>query len=133
MSQIRNAIICIDDDPMILQVLGFQLEKFIDSSNTLIELYTNPAKALIDIKEFVFDEVEIVFLIVDYQMPEMSGAKFIRALKQIYPSMPCVILSGQANSTQIRELEEVGYLEAFINKPWEESQILEIINKFLKK
>jgi CheY-like chemotaxis protein len=132
MSQIRNAIICIDDDPMILQVLGFQLEKFIDTSHTLIELYNNPSKALVDIKEFVFDEVEVVFLIVDYQMPEMSGAKFIRALKQIYPSMPCVMLSGQANSNQIRELEEAGYLEAFLNKPWEESQILNLIHKFMK-
>jgi FixJ family two-component response regulator len=65
-------------------------------------------------------------------MPEMSGAKFIRALKQIYPSMPCVMLSGQANSNQIRELEEAGYLEAFLNKPWEESQILNLIHKFIK-
>ena len=65
MSQINNAVICIDDDPMILQVLGFQLEKFIDASNTLIELYINPSKALADIKEFVFDEIEIIFVIVD--------------------------------------------------------------------
>jgi hypothetical protein len=41
-------------------------------------------------------------------------------------------LSGQANSNQIRELEEAGYLEAFLNKPWEESQILNLIHKFIK-
>ena len=133
MSQVTNAIICIDDDPMILQVLGFQLEKLVDSSNTLIELYTNPSKALSDIKEFVFDEVEIVFIIVDYQMPEISGAKFIKSLKRSHRNIPCVMLSGQAKSTQVKELESHGYLEAFLAKPWEESQILEIINKFLKK
>ena len=132
MSQVTNAIICIDDDPMILQVLGFQLEKLVDSSNTLIELYTNPSKALSDIKEFVFDEVEIVFIIVDYQMPEISGAKFIKSLKRSHRNIPCVMLSGQANSTQVKELESHGYLEAFLAKPWEESQILEIINKFIK-
>ena len=129
MGQVTKAIICIDDDPMILQVLGFQLEKLIDSSNTLIELYTNPSKALIDIKEFVFDEVEIGLIIVDYQMPQMSGAKFIKSLKQSHGNIPCVMLSGQANSTQIKELESNGYLEAFLSKPWEESQILAIINK----
>ena len=129
MGQVTKAIICIDDDPMILQVLSFQLEKLIDSTNTLIELYTNPSKALIDIKEFVFDEVEIGLIIVDYQMPQMSGAKFIKSLKQSHGNIPCVMLSGQANSTQIKELESNGYLEAFLSKPWEESQILAIINK----
>ena len=129
MGQVTKAIICIDDDPMILQVLGFQLEKLIDSSNTLIELYTNPSKALIDIKEFVFDDVEIGLIIVDYQMPQMSGAKFIKSLKQSHRNIPCIMLSGQANSTQIKELESHGYLEAFLSKPWEESQILAIINK----
>ena len=59
MSEIKKAVICVDDDPMILQVLGFQLEKLIDSSDTIIELYTNPLKALTDIKEFTFDEMEI--------------------------------------------------------------------------
>ena len=128
MSQINNAVICIDDDPMILQVLGFQLEKFIDASNTLIELYINPSKALADIKEFVFDEIEIIFVIVDYQMPEMSGAKFIRSLKQIHPNLPCIMLSGQANSSQIEALEDDMLLEAFLQKPWEEIQISQIIN-----
>ena len=128
MSQINNAVICIDDDPMILQVLGFQLEKFIDASNTLIELYTNPSRALADIKEFVFDEIEIIFVIVDYQMPEMSGATFIRSLKQSHPNLPCIMLSGQANSSQIEALEDDMLLEAFLHKPWEEIQISQIIN-----
>ena len=133
MSLINKAVICIDDDPMILQVLGFQLEKFIDASDTLIELYTNPSKALADIKEFVFDEIEIVFVIVDYQMPEMSGANFIRSLKQSHPNLPCIMLSGQANHSQVLDLETEGYLEAFVSKPWEESQIHDLINKLLKE
>ena len=128
MSQINNAVICLDDDPMILQVLGFQLEKFVDASNTLIELYTNPSRALADIKEFVFDEIEIIFVIVDYQMPEMSGATFIRSLKQTHPNLPCIMLSGQANSSQIEALEDDMLLEAFLHKPWEEIQISQIIN-----
>ena len=133
MSLINKAVICIDDDPMILQVLGFQLEKFIDASDTLIELYTNPSKALADIKEFVFDEIEIVFVIVDYQMPEMSGANFIRSLKQSHPNLPCIMLSGQANTSQVLDLETDGYLEAFVSKPWEEAQIHDLINKLSKE
>ena len=133
MSQINKAVICIDDDPMILQVLSFQLDKFINSSDTLIELYTDPSKALTDIKEFFFEDIEIVFVIVDYQMPEMSGSKFIRALKQSHPNLPCIMLSGQANPTQVRELDAEGYLAAFLTKPWEESQIHDLVNKLTKE
>lgn len=132
MSQFQNAVICIDDDPMILQVLGFQMEKFLNHSDTIIELYTEPAKALRDIKEFVFGEVEILFVIVDYQMPHISGAKFIRALKETHPAIPCLMLSGQANSSQIEALERDGLLEAFLQKPWEELELKRSI-EFLKK
>ena len=132
MSQFRNAVICIDDDPMILQVLGFQMEKFLNHSDTIIELYTEPAKALRDIKDFVFEDIEILFVIVDYQMPHISGAKFIRALKETHPAIPCIMLSGQANSSQIEALERDGFLEAFLQKPWEESELKRSI-ELLKK
>ncbi len=132
MSQFRHAVICIDDDPLILQVLGFQMEKFLNHSDTIIELYTEPAKALRDIKDFVFEDIEILFVIVDYQMPHISGAKFIRALKETHPAIPCIMLSGQANSSQIEALERDGLLEAFLQKPWEESELKRSI-ELLKK
>ena len=81
MSQFRNAVICIDDDPMILQVLGFQMEKFLNHSDTIIELYTEPAKALRDIKDFVFEDIEILFVIVDYQMSNLFSV--VRAIEKI--------------------------------------------------
>lgn len=133
MSQFKNAVICIDDDPMILQVLGFQMEKFLNYSDTIIELYTEPAKALRDIKEFVFGDVEVLFVIVDYQMPHISGAKFIRALKETHPAIPCIMLSGQANSSQIKALERDGLLEAFLQKPWEESELKRSLGLLKKK
>ena len=133
MSQFRHAVICIDDDPLILQVLGFQMEKFLNHSDTIIELYTEPAKALRDIKDFVFEDIEILFVIVDYQMPHISGAKFIRALKETHPAIPCIMLSGQANSSQIEALERDGLLEAFLQKPWEESELKRSIELLKKK
>ena len=133
MSQFRHAVICIDDDPLILQVLGFQMEKFLNHSDTIIELYTEPAKALRDIKDFVFEDIEILFVIVDYQMPHISGAKFIRALKETHPAIPCIMLSGQANSSQIEALERDGLLEAFLQKPWEELELKRSIELLKKK
>ena len=43
------------------------------------------------------------------------------------------MLSGQANPNQVRALEQEGYLEIFLQKPWEESQIQDLINKFINE
>jgi CheY-like chemotaxis protein len=123
MIQYKQAVICVDDDPMILQVLGFQLEKILDMSETILELCTDPLNALICIDEFKFENITIAFLIVDYRMPAMSGATFIRQVKEKHPDVPCIMLSGQANSLQIEALENEGLLEAFVQKPWEESEL----------
>ena len=123
MKDIKRAVICIDDDPMILQVLGFQLEKLLNMSDLTLELYSEPLKALNDIDEFKFENITIAFLIVDYRMPTMSGATFIRQVKEKHPDVPCIMLSGQANSLQIEALEKEGLLEAFVQKPWEESEL----------
>ena len=46
MSEIRYAVVCVDDDPYILQMLGFQLSKIMDQSHTLIEYFTDPDQAI---------------------------------------------------------------------------------------
>ena len=87
MKELRYAVICVDDDPMILQVLAFQLDKILDSKSVLVEFYTNPNDALSDIDTLINEKIDIIFVIVDYQMPEMTGAELSNALR-----------SGQFNS-----------------------------------
>ncbi len=132
MIQYKQAVICVDDDPMILQVLGFQLEKILDMSETILELCTDPLNALICIDEFKFENITIAFLIVDYRMPTMSGATFIRQVKEKHPDVPCIMLSGQANSVQVTELENDHLLESFIEKPWRELDLIKFITALKK-
>ena len=132
MKELRYAVICVDDDPMILQVLAFQLEKILDSKSVLVEFYTNPNDALSDIDTLINEKIDIIFVIVDYQMPEMTGAELIRKIKSKYSGLNCLMLSGQANSTQVSELEKDNLLEKFIEKPWDEDELREEVMKLIK-
>ena len=132
MKELRYAVICVDDDPMILQVLAFQLDKILDSKSVLVEFYTNPNDALSDIVTLINENIDIIFVIVDYQMPEMTGAELIRKIKSKHASLNCLMLSGQANSTQVSELEKDNLLEKFIEKPWDEDELREEVMKLLK-
>ena len=71
MEDIEYAIVCVDDDPYILQMLSFQLAKIIDPRYTLMEFYTNPNEALEKIDDLVDEKLNIIFAPIDFQMPSM--------------------------------------------------------------
>lgn len=127
MTEFKYAVVCVDDDPYILQMLGFQLSKVMDQKCTLIEYFTDPKKALDNIDELVSQNIDIIFVMVDYQMPKMTGAELIRSIKEKHKELRCVMLSGQANSSSVNSLKEENLLEEFLAKPWDESELFDTI------
>jgi CheY-like chemotaxis protein len=131
MEKIKYAIVCIDDDPFILQMLSFQLQKYIDGECTLLEFSTNPLEALENINQLTYQEIDVIFILVDYQMPELNGAELIRRIKMIHPRMKCIMLSGQANAIQVDDLVNDNLLDSFISKPWNEEDLIRVITPIL--
>lgn len=133
MEKIKYAIVCIDDDPFILQMLSFQLQKYIDGECTLLEFSTNPLEALENINQLIYEEIDVIFILVDYQMPELNGAELIRRIKMIHPRMKCIMLSGQANAIQVDDLVNDNLLDSFISKPWDEEDLIRVITPILEE
>jgi CheY-like chemotaxis protein len=128
----KYAIICVDDDPMITQLLTFQLRKWVDPLST-IETFTDPKKVMDTIDEIHELGMKVVFLIVDYQMPGLNGAQLILKIKEKYKDIHVVMLSGQANEVVVSQLQNETLLENFIAKPWNEAQLHEMIKPYLKE
>jgi CheY-like chemotaxis protein len=131
MSELRYAVVCVDDDPYILQMLGFQLSKIMDQSFTLIEYFTDPDQALENIDLLIDEQIDIMFVMVDYQMPTMTGAELIRKLKYKYQNLKCVMLSGQANKSSVDALKNENLLEEFIEKPWDEDELFNTLRPLI--
>lgn len=132
MDEIKYAVVCVDDDPYILQMLGFQLGKILDQKCTLLEYFTNPSEALLNIDQLVAEKIDIIFIIVDYQMPEMTGAQLIRSIKEKHPELKCVMLSGQANPVSVDSLVKDKLLDSFISKPWDEEVLFNAVRPILE-
>jgi DNA-binding NtrC family response regulator len=114
-------------------MLSFQLQKYIDGECTLMEFFTNPVEALESIDDLLTDQIDIIFVVVDYQMPELNGAELIRKIKIKHPGMKCIMLSGQANAIQVDDLVSDNLLDSFISKPWNEEDLLNAITPILEE
>jgi CheY-like chemotaxis protein len=131
MDDLKYAVICVDDDPHILQMLSFQLEKIIDTKCTLLEYFTSPQEALGNFDELLQEQIDVIFILVDFQMPGMNGAQLIRAIKLKKPDIACIMLSGQANTVQVAELEQDGLLTCFVHKPWDEATLFQVLKPII--
>ncbi len=70
-------------------------------------------------------EREPVHVVVsDYRMPGMSGVEFLRVVKERWPRIQRVLLTGQADSTAIEEAVNRSEIFRFIWKPWDDGHLL---------
>lgn len=129
----QYAIICVDDDPMITQLLSYQLRKWINPLNTIIETFVEPKNVEAVIDEIYELGIRVIFVIVDYQMPGLNGAQLTRNIKAKYKDIHFVMLSGQANEVVVSQLKEEKVLDSFISKPWSEDQLRKIVEPYLLK
>lgn len=126
------AIICVDDDPLITQLLSYQLRKWINPLTTIIETFVEPKKVMAAIDEIYELGIRVIFVIVDYQMPGLNGAQLTRNIKAKYKDIHFVMLSGQANEVVVSQLKNEKVLDNFISKPWNEEQLHKIIKPYLE-
>jgi two-component system, NtrC family, sensor kinase len=69
--------------------------------------------------------VEPVHVVVsDYRMPGMSGVEFLRHVKERWPRVQRVLLTGQADTAAIEEAVNHSEIFRFIWKPWDDGHLL---------
>jgi two-component system NtrC family sensor kinase len=66
----------------------------------------------------------IQVVISDYRMPGMSGVEFLRLVKERWPRIQRVLLTGQADSNAIEEAVNRSEIFRFIWKPWDDGHLL---------
>jgi len=60
----------------------------------------------------------------DYRMPGMNGVELLRIVKERYPRVQRVLLTGQADSAAIEEAVNQSEIFRFIWKPWDDGHLL---------
>jgi len=66
----------------------------------------------------------VTVVVSDYRMPGMDGVEFLRLVKERYPAVQRVLLTGQADTAAIEEAVNRSEIFRFIWKPWDEAHLL---------
>lgn len=126
----NKAILCVDDERIILESLKYQLNKTF-GNDFILEFAESGIEAIEIIDEFINDDIDLLLIISDYLIPNMDGEELINIVKDKHPNINVIMLTGQANSTVLGEMMEKKLLKEVISKPWSEEELIKIINNYI--
>jgi CheY-like chemotaxis protein len=126
----NTAILCVDDEVVILENLKEQLKrKFGDLY--VYEVAESASEAWQVIEELQEDEINLIIIVSDWLMPGIKGDEFLIQVHQRFPEIVKVMLTGQADSRAIERAKQHANLYACLYKPWSEEELSQIITTAL--
>jgi CheY-like chemotaxis protein len=124
MSDSRYKILCVDDEPRVLEGLRRHLrERF--------EVITacGGAEAL----NFLTAVKDIAVVVSDMRMPEMDGATVLRHTRLLRPHAVRILLTGQADMAAAIKAINEGQIFRFLTKPCAAEQFLSVIDEAIRQ
>jgi DNA-binding NtrC family response regulator len=128
----KRAILCVDDEKIVLDSLQEQLSvAFGDTFQYEIAESVDEAWEVID--DLVNEGYDMVLIISDWLMPRVKGDEFLIDVHERYPKTVTVMLTGQADPEAIQNAYENANLYAYIKKPWKEDDLIAKVKEAFEK
>lgn len=70
--------------------------------------------------------------VLDYQLPDQTGAQLAQKLREALPNLPIIIMSGALGDLEQKAFENIG-VKAFVNKPVPLRALLRACTSLLEK
>lgn len=124
MSTHSRSVLCVDDEKNILN----SLRRLLRQENYNLLTASSGAEGL-----KMLEETPVQLVISDQRMPEMSGVDFLSRVREKYPEIIRIILSGYTDVNSITDAINKGHIYKFLLKPWDERNLLLEIRQALQK
>ncbi|SIS56218.1 EAL domain-containing protein [Neptunomonas antarctica] len=117
----QKTLLLVDDDRKIISALkrlfrhaGYQIVSAQSGAEALDILQTHP---------------EIKAVLTDFRMPDMTGGVLLAHVKQRFPHVVGIILSGHADLEAAIDILNSGTAYKFLTKPWDKSLLIETVDQ----
>ncbi len=121
MPEIKQTILVVDDEPETVDSLfdtfsdNYKVHKAFSAKEALEIIETN----------------QIDLVISDQLMPEITGVEFFEQTGKNHPNIGKIILTGYLEDKAITDGINKGSVDKYLSKPWEEEDILKIVEETL--
>ncbi|WP_353572849.1 response regulator [Candidatus Albibeggiatoa sp. nov. BB20] len=128
----KSAILCVDDEPVVLDSLKIQLKN--EFNDTYLYEFAESADEALEVVEELHDEnISILVIVSDWLMPGMKGDEFLIQVHHRFPQIVKVMLTGQADNSAIKRAQVEANLHRCLYKPWDGKELIETIKAGLAK
>jgi CheY-like chemotaxis protein len=114
-------VVLVDDEVAYLELLTQLLAGLLSCP---VRGFTSPGEALRELPR-----LNVGLLLTDYRMPEMDGFKFIAEVQKIDPSIPVLMVTGQAAILSDEECRRLPSLRSVVAKPFKWRALTDEITK----
>jgi len=116
----KYRVLFVDDEPNILS----SIRRSLMDEEYFCHFANSGAEALEILKSY-----NIAVIITDMRMPEMTGLELLKHVKELYPMIVKVVLSGYTQLPQILATINQVDIFKFITKPWDVEDLIRTIRK----
>jgi len=96
-----TSLLLVEDHPIFAEALVHVLQENDDLD--VVKVVDSAEKALQALPDLAID-----LALVDVSLPRMSGIELVSELRQMYPEIPCLMISGHMSSNYVRRSLEAG-------------------------
>ena len=118
------ALLLVDDEPSILTALKRALRRLKIPTHTAL----CPSEALP-----LLEAHRIAVVISDYKMPEMDGITFLSEVRERWPNVQRIMLTGQADEAAIEGVVNRSAVFRFLSKPWDQIELVGTVKESFER
>ncbi|MCA9677839.1 MAG: diguanylate cyclase [Myxococcales bacterium] len=120
---LRGVILCVDDEPMNLELLERSLRRRFDVVSA-----ASPDHAL----DVLRSRGDVAVVLSDFRMPGMNGAELLAAAARLRPETRRVLLTGYADAENLIASINAGQVHYVLRKPWKHQELHQLLEQMVR-
>lgn len=120
----KPTVLFVDDEPELLDGIRLSLRKSFD----VVTAGSGPE----GLELLAADEGDILAVVSDMRMPQMSGAEFLTTVRNLHPDLPRILLTGQADLESAIAAVNEAKIFRFLSKPCPPDTLRETLDEALE-
>ena len=122
----ERAILCVDDEPIILISLKQELKKkFGNRFNYETAMNADEAMEVVD--ELAGSGISVILILSDWLMPGIKGDEFLIRVHQKNPKIQSILITGHADEKAMERVKKEAGTYTVLPKPWNSNQLMEAV------